>query len=305
MKASLYFLILAAAALVSVCCKKSGNTPPYRIEGIERIDNYDRTWLLNLPPGYYNNDSMMPLIIALHGTGGSGAQFEKDYAFTTRANREGFAVLYPDGVRKQDGRLGIRTWNAGSCCDYASYSNVNDTKFISILIDELSEQFRINRRRVYIAGMSNGAMMAYRLAAELPEKIAAIAAVSGMMVYPTDPVKAAMVPVLHIHSLADTKVPFNGGIGLGGHEFPVAMDGIYYRAVSNGCDTNALIQQFDGYLKKNWRDLNGVSLVECYLTEDGGHAWPGGAIARRGADTPSTKVNANDLIWEFFKRFTR
>ena len=304
MKASLYFLIISAAALVSICCKKSGNAPDYRIEGVNRIDGFSRTWLLNLPPGYYDTDSMIPLIIALHGTAGSGAQFEKDYAFTERANREGFAVLYPDGVRKQDGRLGIRTWNAGACCDYASYANINDTKFLGTLIDNCSNRFNIDRKRIYIAGMSNGSMMAYRLAADIPGKIAAIACVSGNMVYSKDLSKQAAVPLLHIHSVVDTKVPFNGGTGIGNYIFPPAMEGIHYFAAQNGCDTNAVEEHFDGYIKRFWKNGTGETRVECYLTADGGHSWPGAPGHRPRADPPSRKIDANDLIWDFFSRFS-
>lgn len=298
-------ILILVVPLASISCTKEGDEAPvFRYYGEITIDGWKRTYLLNLPPTYYSNDVKRPLVLALHGTGGSADQFEQDYSFTEKANREGFVVVYPEGVRKQDGILGIRTWNAGSCCDFASYSNIADTKFISTLTDTLCNRFSIDRSRIYVVGMSNGGMMAYRLAAELPGKFAAIASVSGNMVYPTENAKPAGVPLLHIHSELDTKVPFNGGAGLGNVVFPPAIEGIHYFAAKNACDTNSVVEVFDGYVKRSWRNGSGITKVECYLTADGGHAWPGSRKARPRADTPSGVIPANDLIWEFFSRFS-
>jgi polyhydroxybutyrate depolymerase len=305
MKNIIISLLVALLPLATVCCKKEGDEqPPHRFQESIVIDGWERSYLVNLPPDYYKVTTSRPLVLALHGTGGSAAQFEKDYAFTEKADRENFVVVYADGIRKQDGRLGIRTWNAGACCDYASYANINDTKFLGTLIDNCSNRFNIDRKRIYIAGMSNGSMMAYRLAADIPGKIAAIACVSGNMVYSKDLSKQAAVPLLHIHSVVDTKVPFNGGTGIGNYIFPPAMEGIHYFAAQNGCDTNAVEEHFDGYIKRFWKNGTGETRVECYLTADGGHSWPGAPGHRPRADPPSRKIDANDLIWDFFSRFS-
>src|SRR5690606_11668886 len=150
-----------------------------------------------------------PLVIGLHGTGGSASQFERDYDFSLKAELERFIVVYPNGV-SSNGQFGLRTWNAGTCCDYAARKKIDDVKFISSLIDKLVNEYRIDPNRVYVTGMSNGGMMCYRLAAEIPDKIAAIAPVSGTMVYTPTSEQKRSVPLLHLHSRLDKIVPSDG-----------------------------------------------------------------------------------------------
>lgn len=304
MKMSIIFLIGCACMLQLSCEKGATESLQYRYSETIVIDGLKRTYTVQLPRNYYSDTSSKPMVIGLHGTGGSGSQFETDYGFSVNANAENYIAVYPDGVKKEAGRLKIRTWNAGACCDYAMHTNVNDVKFINTLIDELSARFQVNRKRVYIAGMSNGAMMAYRLAVELPQKIAAIASVSGSMVVEKNASQQGLVPVLHIHSVIDTKVPFNGGKGIQDYHFPPAMDGLHYWARRNGCDTVADLQQYNGYELHTWQSATGDALVQCYITQDGGHSWPGSEAQRRLGDPSSTAIDANDVIWKFFNHFT-
>jgi polyhydroxybutyrate depolymerase len=58
---------------------------------------------------------------------------------------------------------------------------VDDVAFLDALLDDLAGAYRVDPRRVFATGMSNGAMMAYRLASELSERIAAVAPVAGTM----------------------------------------------------------------------------------------------------------------------------
>ncbi len=300
-------LIVSVMCCISVlqlsCQKDDTDQRQHRFSEKIIIDGRERTYTIHLPEKYYNDETEKPVVIGLHGTGGSGAQFENDYAFSGKADEAGFIAVYPDGVQKADGRLTIRTWNAGSCCDYAMYSNVDDVKFITSVIEAVSGRFKVNRKKVYLAGMSNGSMMAYRVAAERPGLIAAIATVSGSMVYEKNHSQQGIVPVLHIHSLVDTKVPFAGGKGLGDYDFPPAIEGIHYWAQRNGCDTAAVVQKFNGYELHSWQNAVGDTLVSCYLTYDGGHAWPGSVKHRQRGDEPSTVIKANDLIWSFFENF--
>jgi polyhydroxybutyrate depolymerase len=96
---------------------------------------------------------------------------ETNYYLTDKANQSQFAIVYPEGVRS-DGILGARTWNAGTCCDYAVEKQIDDVKFISNLIDDLLKKYpRLSTKKIYATGMSNGAMMCYRLACELSRKL--------------------------------------------------------------------------------------------------------------------------------------
>ncbi|HEX2968829.1 MAG TPA: PHB depolymerase family esterase [Bacteroidales bacterium] len=300
------YLLLASA---SIGCQNTDNLSDdydlerkiYRYEGNISVDGHSRYYLLILPSNYYDS-SDFPLVIALHGTGGKALQCEHDYKLTEKANAENYIIVYPEGVQS-DGVLGIRTWNAGYCCDYAAQNNIDDVKFINSLIDRLNSSFKTNPRKVYVTGISNGAMMAYRLACEIPNKIAAIAPVSGTMLTTSPCNPSRVVPVLHIHSENDSKVPPQGGIGIGGYYFPPVDSVLRVWAMIDSCNsTEPTISVFENYSKYQWQNNRDGICIEYYLTKDGGHAWPGGLKSRDRADTPSKAIDANDLIWAFFKK---
>lgn len=297
---------LFCLALLGVGCDKSNNPAPlteFRTEGNMTVDGRNRYYLLNLPPNY-NESSDISLLIALHGGGGKATQMESDYLLTEKANKEKFAIVYPEGVQS-DGILGARTWNAGTCCDYAVEQNIDDVKYISLLIDELLKKYpKLNPKKVYATGMSNGAMMSYRLACELSNKIAAIAPVAGALVMIKPCVPSRAVPILHIHSKLDEKVPYNGGRSTFGFLIPPIENGINTWVKNNSCDVSAkTVSTFSSYTLTKWANCSSNSSIEIYLTNDGGHSWPGGLHSRAAADVPSTAINANDVIWAFFQKY--
>ncbi|MBB5438918.1 polyhydroxybutyrate depolymerase [Pedobacter sp. AK017] len=300
---TLFKTLVAGICLVIFlgCAKNEEPEKIYRIAGKMNIDNRNRTYLLNLPPDYYNNESTVPLVIALHGTGGSAAQFERDYRFTDQTNRTGFAVVYPEGVRS-DGVLKLRTWNAGTCCHYAYEQNVDDVKYVRTLIDHLISTYKINTKKIYVTGMSNGGMMAYRLAAELSDKIAAVAPVSATMVLPGAIQPSRPVPILHIHSVKDTIVPYAGGVGLGGYTFAPVDSVLRVWAAKNACAASPQVIVDDQHYKlTEWKDCSNAATIRCYLTRDGGHSWPGGKKSNPRGDEPSSAINASELICNFFQ----
>ena len=302
---SIFNLFIFSTLLIAGC---EDNEPSeenlFRFNATLTVDGLTRTYVLNLPPNYYDRSpSDFPLVIGLHGGGGSASQFESDYRVTAFANESEFIVVYPEGIQS-NGILGLRTWNAGTCCDYASEHQIDDVKFIRELIDELVSHYNVNPKRVYAAGMSNGGMMAYRLACEIPEKIAAIAAVSCSMVVSQPCYPKRAVPILHLHSVLDEKVPYQGGIGIRGYYFPPIDSVLHAWSAENSCSNPApVIVHQDGYDFLKWSPCEKNTTIEYYLTQDGGHAWPGGLKSRSAADTPSEAIKANELLWEFFQRF--
>jgi polyhydroxybutyrate depolymerase len=300
-------LFIFCLAIFVVGCNKLNSTSPspattLRVEGSLVVDGRNRTYLLNLPPNY-DQSTGFSLVLALHGGGGKASQMEADYLLTEKANSAKFAIVYPEGVQS-DGILGARTWNAGTCCDYAVEKNIDDVKFISLLIDELLKKYpKINAKKVYATGMSNGAMMSYRLACELSNKIAAIAPVAGTLLTAQPCKPSRPVPILGIHSKLDEKVPINGGTGIFGYYFPPVQNGLNTWIANNGCNTTTkTVANFTNYSVTKWTSCNNSS-IEFYITNDGGHSWPGGVKNRAVADEPSTAINANDLIWEFFQKY--
>jgi len=290
---------LLAFCLLIGACKKNENKAEevFHFNDTIQVDGLTRSYTINLPPSYYDASSFS-LVLALHGGGGSSSQFEKSTKLTDKANAAGFIVVYPNGTGL------IQTWNAGQCCGSAMNNNIDDVRFISMLIDKLISKYKINPKKVYATGHSNGGMLCYRLACELPDKLAAIAPNSCTMVTTTcNPSKP--VPILHMHSKLDEHVPYLGGYGNG-------ITGIYCTPVDdvlnlwsakNGC-TNAkhLVFSNSMYSYYQWSGCSD-SRIDYYLTNDGGHAWPGGLPGSANGDTPSTAISANDLLWSFFQEF--
>jgi len=302
----MYITLILCIVLLSVNCnpehESEGSGKIYRVSSSINIDGLSRTYLLNLPPIFYDSPNF-PLVIAMHGTGGSASQFEHDYLFSELAGNKQFVVVYPEGV-KSTGILGIRTWNAGSCCNYAMENDIDDVKFISELIDHLIAEYKIDPKLIYVTGMSNGGMMAYRLACELSDKIAAIAVVSGTMVTTKACTPSRPVPILHLHSVLDTKVPPQGGIGIGGYYFPPVDSVLNVWGTIDSCEpVPQIIEDNSGYTLKEWSNCENNVAIQYYLTKDGGHAWPGGTKARAMPDEPSRVINANELIWNFFQQY--
>ncbi|MEN2436741.1 PHB depolymerase family esterase [Weeksellaceae bacterium A-14] len=298
-------LFTALISLTQSSCNRDVEIPKtYRFEKMVTVDGLQRTYIVQLPSDYYENTTEKPLVIGLHGAGGSGSQFETNYDFSQKAEQADFIAVYPDGVKKNDGVLKIRTWNAGGCCDYAMNNNIDDVKFIRTIIDDLIANYKVNAKKIYVVGMSNGGMMAYRLAAEMPDKIAAVGIVSATMFCEKNPNQVGEVPILHIHSLLDIKVPFNGGIGIGGVEFPPVEEGINYWLQRDNCNTATITETYENYEKHSWKNSDGTTMVMLYLTNDGGHAWPGSIKHRAIGDAPSIALNANDVIWDFFRQFS-
>lgn len=274
----------------------------YRFYQSIQVDGVKRTYLINLPPNYYLRNNFS-LVIALHGGGGDAYQFEKSSLLTEKANNEKFIVVYPEG-KFRNKLLPIRTWNAGSCCAYSVEANVDDVKFISVLIDTLIHSYKINSRKVYATGHSNGGMMCYRLACELSEKIAAIAPNSSTMVVtvPCNPLRA--MPILHMHSILDENVPYDGGVVLRTGSPSPALDSVFgVWSTINNCTQKDTLRNDSLYREVVWSNANNTVAINYYLTMDGGHSWPGGKSGSSIGDQPSKVINANDLLWEFFKQY--
>ena len=251
------------------------------------------------------------LVIALHGGGTNGKKMERFCGLSETAERYGFVVVYPNG----SGRLkGFLTWNAGSCCGYAQKHDSDDVAFIRQLIAYMIGQYHINPSRVYITGISNGAMMAYRLAAEIPDLIAAIAPVAGTLTIDPGTIHAAM-PIIHFHGTDDRYVPYAGGRGSRGvtrnSYMPVEETiklwlGINQAtAIPNVEELSALQNDGTRVIRYTYRAGRDSQNIVLYKIIGGGHAWPGQPHARLLLGPTTTEISANDLMWEFFRTHTR
>ena len=180
-------LILFASVAVHRAFGAAGGSQTFTMEFGGRA----RSYILHVPAGVGSSRASaaagakvgvpggaktVALVMVLHGATQSPESAERMSRMSERADAQNFIAVYPRGT----GRLAnVPTWNAGNCCTYAMENHVDDVEFLGALIDKLERDYSIDRRQVYVTGISNGGMMAYRLACELSEKIAAIAPVEG------------------------------------------------------------------------------------------------------------------------------
>ena len=171
--------------------------------------NRKRTYHLHLPENFSDFETYS-LVMVLHGGAANAEYAARMSEMRELADKENFIVVYPNGTGIYE--HAVLTWNAGICCVYAKEHEIDDVGFLEKLIDKLIAEYPIDKNRVFITGISNGAMMAHRLACEISEKIRAIAPVAGMLNY-DEKEPTTSVSVLAIHGTADEHAPYGGGQG--------------------------------------------------------------------------------------------
>jgi polyhydroxybutyrate depolymerase len=252
-------------------------------------DNLRRTYHIHIPL-IYNQSVQLPLVIALHGRGGNGESMVliTRRGFDKLADKDGFIVAYPDGIELN--------WNDGrmdeEANDRAHRENIDDVGFISALIDSMIKDYNIDPKRIYITGISNGAMMSYRLACEISYKITAIAPVDGNIPYLLLPECSPAMPVsvLAINNVNDPLVPFEGGdIHSNFRRLKLGIvlsvnESVGFWVNRNHCSPSPVVTEEpdvdpgDGtrVTKKEYLNSTDGTEVILYSIDGGGHTWPCG-----------------------------
>lgn len=162
---------------------------------------------LYVPSGY--TGAPTPLIILLHGYSANGA--EEDLYLGLREVAESKTVLYahPDGTTDPSGN---DFWNAtDACCNFYG-STVDDSAYLASLVTEFGTRYAVDPTRVYFIGHSNGAFMAYRMACDHADVVAAVVSIAGAMwLEPSKCTPTSPVSVLEVHGTADTEILYDGG----------------------------------------------------------------------------------------------
>jgi polyhydroxybutyrate depolymerase len=268
------------------------------------VDGLERSYILHVPRGL-NPDQPIPLLIAMHGGGGNARQMQRYTGFNRVANREGFVVVYPQGIEDR--------WNDGRV--FEESPQTDDVEFIEVLIDHLIKTRNIDPQRVYATGISNGGFMSYRLGCELSDRIAGIAPVTAnlsidlaMFCEPAHSLK-----VLIINGTDDPLVPYEGGevrvplVGNPRGEIHSTDESVRFWAAHNSCTADPLV---DSQPDVNLRDESTVEIitytdcdapVQLLSVIGGGHTWPGAAQYLPVVGGVNRDIHASDVIWEFFR----
>jgi polyhydroxybutyrate depolymerase len=282
--------ILAIGAVVAFA---AGVDPPpaagagSMARGTLRSDGMTRTYRLYVPASL-DRSRPAPLVLVLHGHGGTGEQVARSSGFDAEADRGRFIVAYPDGVD--------RGWHDA---DLDRLPDVDDVAFVRDLIADVASRFDVDPTRVYVAGMSNGGFMAERVACDLPDVVAAIGAVAASRRAPCDAERP--VSVMHVHGMRDRLVRYGGSTGgaIGAYPSQPALAGSW--RTTDDC-TGAPVVETTGVLRRETAVAcrAGTAVVSVAI-RTAGHEWPGGA----GARTPARTFDTTHELWLFFAAHPR
>lgn len=251
------------------------------------IDGQSRSYLIYRPAQL---PAESPLVMMLHGGFGSGEQAESSYGWDAQAESGHFVVVYPDGEG--------HAWNVGGgCCGAPGRTNLDDVAFLSAVVGDVKSTLPIDSARVFATGISNGGMMAYRLACDTA-LFAAIGPDSATLLghCPTP----HPISVIAIHGTADQNIRYNGGVGSGiakidGPPIP-AVNELWRAAGACAPPTSTTT----GDVTTSTAGCPDAHTVELITIAGAGHQWPGSKTVRSGADTPYPGLDATAVIWSFF-----
>jgi polyhydroxybutyrate depolymerase len=264
-----------------------------------RSGGNNRRSLIHVPPSY-DPSKGTTLVLNFHGVTSTPERQAEQTRMNEESDARGFLVAYPAGV--------LNSWNGGQCCGTAWFNSVDDVQFVADLITKIEEEYCIDPRRIFAAGLSNGGFMTYRLACELSDRIAAVAVVAGSLgVEPATCTPSRAMPVLHFHGTADPVVPYNGGLPLlhwqvgGTLDFRSVDETLSFWRTLEGCSdaSQVVYQQGDSTCVK-WPGCDYGSEVGLCTIDGGGHTWPGGATPPILGHT-THDLSANDMMLDFFE----
>ena len=312
-----HIVILITITFLIISCKKDNNPSTSADKPSDQktvnltIDGNARSFIVYLPTGY-NNAGEMPLIFAIHGGSGTPEGMINIANFKTIADRDKVVLVYPAGIQNN--------WNDGRPTT-PNQLGINDVSFFNQLCDYMINNYSVDETKIYATGISNGGFMSSRLGCELSNRIAAIAVdaatIEATTIAPNcNPGRP--VPAIYIHGTTDPLVPFTGGqMTAGGTAGGTVLS--HFQAIDkwvaiNGCYTTPTITDLpdianDGTTIKQRVYSGGTngSEVVSYVVLNGGHTWPQGYQYLNAVIIGKTSqdMNACEVIWTFFKRFSR
>ena len=290
--------VFALAFAVPGCALFGGLPRHSRLAAIP-VGAEHREFILHVP-GSYRPDHPTSLVIMLHGHGARAASFERSTGMSRKADRDGFIVVYPQALGSPS------VWHTA----VDGSARIDDVAFIRTIIDSLSRSFAIDPARIYVAGHSNGAFMAYRVGSVLSARIAALGISAGSIGRITrggdtlrirEPVTP--VSVIAFHGRADRSVPYDGGAESDGPRRIVPTpQSIDFWVTSDGCPPAAHSDTTErgNLVRDDYAGCRDGTEVVLYTIMDGTHKWPGDETPWWKFAGPASHTNSpTDAMWAF------
>jgi polyhydroxybutyrate depolymerase len=291
------------------------------------FDGLHRDYRVHVPPAAVYGQPL-PLVLNLAGATENGQIEEITSDMDPNADRHGYLVVYPDGTRiskvltpdpvTKNAQYG---WNAGACCGLPVTRHIDDVGFLEKVIADVAARTPVNLRRVYVTGISNGGMMAYAMAAEASDHVAAVASVSGQVeipaIHPTRP-----VPTMEFHSVNDPIALYKGTPNTNPRLVFSVTQGIAQWVSADGCRTTphvgphivgaaGSISAGESATLLTYSHCRAGTEVALWRFTGSGHVWPGSTLNTgpkknwllAGAGRGIVLVNADETMWQFFSHY--
>ena len=257
------------------------------------LDDVERCWLL-LVPSNLSVDTAVPLVLDLHGYGGSGERQLNLSSFADLAVSEGFIVAYPDGHDNFWG-LGFNGLD----------NDVDDIGFLNAVIESVSASYPIDASRVHMTGWSNGCKMTQRFIVEGPDVLASAGCMAGYLMTDAPSTYTAPIPFMEVHGVLDATVlyadnswtaPFfqdDAGVNKG------AVQNLETWGDINGCSgvSPEFFTQNAEYDIRGYSDCASGAEVRLMSLYTVGH---NPYLSGTGDGPPSSKI-----VWEFMAQFSK
>jgi polyhydroxybutyrate depolymerase len=249
-----------------------------------RHDGLDRSYLLHVPTAA----GPLPVVVMLHGAGGSADFAAEETGWSELADSAGFAVVYPEGLPVRRGKAPKFLTNPQEWNDGSGRGQHDDVGFLTAMLDELTP--RIDRNRVYWTGFSNGAGMAFRFAAERADRVTALAPVAGHL-WVRDVVPSRPVPTFYLVGDSDPLVPLEGGTA---------------RTPWGRMESRPRVEETLHRWGRAIGQSPGSERFPVLVIPGQGHHWPGGKglLGERLGGPETRRVDATREIWRFFRNTT-
>jgi len=271
----------------------------------QSLDHEGQTWryLFAKPIGKAKG-----LILALHGGGGNGPQFDRTARWTAKAVASGYAVVVPTGQPVRSGQTpnfqtNPNVWNSGQLNPGSPRTFTNDVDFLAKLRDRCRET--TGEVPVFLTGHSNGAAMALRTSAAWGDTVAGVAVMAGQFPKSLGTPPKQGIPMLYIAGELDELTPWRGGDsqtpwGRKANEPVLDMVGRWVKW--QGIDANPIESSGKGYRTYQWGAVDSRRQARIVRIDGHGHAWPGGVPTAidRSMGPASDAVDATNEILSFF-----
>ncbi len=312
------FVIFICITLATVSCKKSKEPAiepkvyPEFVNGTIDYQSRQRKYILHIPSSY-DGTKEVPLVIFLHGGGGNAQNAQGFTNFNQVSKNNGFLMVYPQGFFEASANSFVWADGRGLAPDILG---IDDVGFIDNLVTALKNEYKINAKKVYLCGFSNGSFLTQKIAFEKNTQFAAIGTLGGTMNLSLfnsgNPNRA--IPMMFVFGTADPLVPYNGGVVTGSNTAPVVgiEQAVNYWVTKNQCQTilppvdlpntnttdNSTVTVFEY--------INGIkgSKVKFYKVINGGHTFPGVKVPNQTTlGETNLDISASQELWDFFKQF--